>query len=109
MSEKSKKGKQTVRKGKKQWVFPVGDKWVVRGEGNSRNTRVTDTRQEAIDIAIRIARNQGSEIVIQGRSGESRDRDSYRNGPFPPDSAFSASLERSLQENRDVWEELAKH
>jgi hypothetical protein len=109
MSKKSQKGRQTIRKGKKQWVFPVGDKWVVRGEVNSRNTRVTDTRQEAIDIAIRIARNQGSEIVIQGRSGEVRERASYGNSPFPPDSTFSTSLERSLQENRDVWEELAKH
>ena len=109
MSKKSQKGRQTIRKGKKQWVVRIGDKWAVRGEGNRKLTRITDTRQEAIDIATRIARNQGAEIIIQGKHGETRDRVSYGNDPLPPDSAFSVSLERSLQENHDVWEELAKH
>jgi len=109
MSKKSKKGKQTIRKGKKQWVVMVGNRWAVRGEGNSKYTRITDTQQEAIEIATRIAQNQGAEIIIQGKHGKIRDRVSYGNDPLPSDSAFSASLERSLQENRDVWEELAKH
>ena len=38
--------------------------WDVKGEGNSKATRHTDTQREAISIAKDIARNQKSEAVI---------------------------------------------
>jgi hypothetical protein len=58
---------------KNQWVVPVGDRWGVRGEGNRKLTRVTDTQKEAVSIAKDIARNQGSRVVIvQNRQGEIR-------------------------------------
>jgi hypothetical protein len=72
-------------KGKNQHVVPTGDgKWGVRGAGNHRITKKTDTQGEAIDIAKRIAKNQGSEVVIHRPSGIIRDRDSYGNDPNPP-------------------------
>jgi len=68
-----------------QHVVPVDDgKWGVRGEGNSRLTRITNTQSDAIDIAKQIAQNQGSEVVIHRPDGRIRDRDSYGNDPNPP-------------------------
>ena len=58
--------------------------WDVKGEGNSKATRHTDTQREAIGIAKDIARNQKSEAVIHGRDGKIRDKDSYGNDPVPP-------------------------
>jgi hypothetical protein len=71
-------------KGKNQWVVRVGDKWGVRGEGNDRLTKKTDIQSEAIDAATNIAKHQGSEVIIQNRQGQIRDRESYGNDPNPP-------------------------
>lgn len=69
---------------KNQHVVPSGDQWAVRGEGNSRKTRITQTQREAIEIAREIARNQQSELVIHRKNGTIRDKDSYGNDPCPP-------------------------
>ncbi len=68
-----------------QHVVPNGDKWVVKGEGNSKRTAICDTQKEAIGIARQISKNQGSELFIHGRDGRIRERDSYGNDPFPPE------------------------
>ena len=70
---------------KNQHVVPTGDgNWGVRGEGNSRITKKTPTQSGSIDIAAEIAKNQGTDVVIHGRDGKIRDRDSYGNDPNPP-------------------------
>lgn len=69
---------------KNQWVVKNGDGWGVRGEGNSRLTSKHDTQREAIERARDIARNQSSEVIIQGEDGKIRERNSYGNDPFPP-------------------------
>jgi hypothetical protein len=61
-----------------------GDQWGVRGEGNDRLTSIHDTQQQAIDHARGIAINQQSEMFIQGRDGQIRERNSYGHDPFPP-------------------------
>jgi len=67
---------------KDQHVVPTPDgKWGVRGEGNDRLTRRTDTQGEAIDAAKEIAKNKGSEVVIHRRDGRIRDKDSYGKDP----------------------------
>ncbi|MHB8063519.1 MAG: DUF2188 domain-containing protein [Ruminiclostridium sp.] len=73
--------------GKNQHVtYNSDDKtWNVRGEGNSKATRVTDTKQQAVDIAREIARNQESELIIHGKDNKFQSRDSYGNDPFPPE------------------------
>jgi hypothetical protein len=68
-----------------QHVVPNGNRWGVRGEGNQRLTRITNTQQEAIDIAVEIAKNKNSEVVIHRPDGTIRDKDSYGNDPHPPD------------------------
>lgn len=55
--------------------------WAVKGEGNSRATAVLPTQDEAIDVAKGIAKNNHSEVVIHGRDGKIRDKDSYGNDP----------------------------
>ncbi|MBI3965902.1 MAG: DUF2188 domain-containing protein [Chloroflexi bacterium] len=69
---------------KNQHVIPHGGKWAVKGEGNKRITRTADTQKEALEVARQIARNQGVDVVIHGRDGNIRDKDSYGNDPFPP-------------------------
>ena len=70
--------------GKNQYVVRNGDSWGVRGEGNERLTRSFDTQREAITHGRDIARNQGSELRIQGQNGQFREAWSYGNDPYPP-------------------------
>lgn len=67
-----------------QHVVQRDDGWAVRGEGNSRDTSHHQTQSDAIDAARDIARNQQSEVVIHGRDGRIREKDSYGNDPYPP-------------------------
>lgn len=69
---------------KNQHVVPNGNNWAVKGEGNNKNARNTQTQKEAIDIARTIARKEQSELVIHGKNGQIRQKDSYGNDPFPP-------------------------
>ena len=69
---------------KNQHVVPHPDGWAVKGEGNSRATRVYDTQREAIDHGRGIAERQHSELLIHNREGQIRDRDSHGKDPFPP-------------------------
>ena len=43
--------------GKNQHVVPRDGGWGVRGEGNSRLTSVSPTKEQAVDLAREIARN----------------------------------------------------
>lgn len=67
-----------------QHVVPNGDIWQVKSEGSTRATKNFNTQREAIDYARDITRNQKSELVIHGRNGQIRDKDSYGNDPYPP-------------------------
>lgn len=67
-----------------QHIVPQGDGWAVKGAGANRATVVVNTQKEAIDRAREIARNQGTEVLIHGRDGRIRERDSHGNDPFPP-------------------------
>ena len=64
-------------------VHPQGG-WQVKGAGNSRATKRTSTQREASKIARTIAINQRSEVVVHGKNGQIRSKDSYGNDPFPP-------------------------
>lgn len=71
--------------GKNQHVVPTSSGWGVRGENNTRITKNFDTQMEAIERAKQIAFNQQSEVLIHGKNGQIRDRNSYGNDPFPPE------------------------
>lgn len=73
-----------MSKGKNQHVTPKGDNWQVKGAGNGKATAVVPTQKEAIEKAKEIAQNQKSEVVIHGKNGQIRDKDSYGSDPVPP-------------------------
>jgi uncharacterized protein YdaT len=76
--------KNQKKMGKNQHVVPDGNRWGVKGAGNSKATEKFDTQKEAIERAREIAKNQESEVVIHGRDGKIRDKDSYGPDPNPP-------------------------
>jgi uncharacterized protein YdaT len=67
-----------------QHVVKRPEGWAVRGEGNTRDTAQYDTQAEAEQRAREIAQNQHGEVLIHGRDGKIRARDSYGNDPYPP-------------------------
>lgn len=68
-----------------QHVVPNGDNgWAVKGEGNSKATKITTTKKEAVDAARQIAKNQKSELIIHGKNGKIQSKDSHGNDPYPP-------------------------
>lgn len=67
-----------------QHVVPNNGQWAVRPEGGSRVTARTETQGEAIRIAREISRHQGSELLVHGRNGRIRERDSHGRDGFPP-------------------------
>ena len=58
--------------------------WAVLGEGNVRPSSVHPTQQLAEQAAIAIAKNQEAEVLVHGRNGRIRKRNTYGKDPFPP-------------------------
>lgn len=73
-----------MTKGKNQHVVKHPAGWAVKGEGNSKATKVTKTQSDAIDVAQNIAKNQQSDTKIHGKDGKIRAGNSYGNDPCPP-------------------------
>jgi hypothetical protein len=69
---------------KNQHVVPHDSEWAVREEGRNRVNSVHKTQKEAIEIASGIARDCGGDLIVHGRDGRIRDRDSYGSDPYPP-------------------------
>lgn len=70
---------------KNQHVVPHNGQWAVKGEGNSRATKITSTQKEAIEIAKGTAKNNNSELIIHRPDGRIREKNSYGFDPFPPE------------------------
>lgn len=73
-----------MARGKNQHVVTHEKGWAVKGAGNRKATKVTETQKEAIEIAQNIARNQKSDTKIHGLDGRIRAGNSYGNDPCPP-------------------------
>lgn len=69
---------------KNQHVVPHKDGWAVKGTGNKRATKITETKTEATKLAREISQNQASELIIHGKNGRIQSRDSHGRDPFPP-------------------------
>lgn len=67
-----------------QHIVPNGNIWQVKRENSDKATKNFATQKEAIDYGRNIAKNQESELVIHGKKGRIRDKDSYGNDPCPP-------------------------
>lgn len=70
--------------GKDQHIVRHEEGWAVKGAGNEKATAVYRTQAEAIDAGKRIATNQGSDLVVHGRDGRIRSKDSFGRDPIPP-------------------------
>lgn len=73
-----------MSKGRNQHIVPHNGGWAVQPAGGGRASSVHDTQREAIDRGREIARNQNSELLIHGRDGRIRERDSHGGDPYPP-------------------------
>ncbi len=69
---------------KNQHIVPHDHEWAIKGEGNSRYTSFHETQAEAILEARNIARNQSSEMLIHGKNGQIREKNTYGHDPHPP-------------------------
>ena len=70
--------------GKSIHVTPKKDKWQVKKANSSKATKITETQSEAIRIARKNAINQKAELLIHGKNGRIREKNSYGNDSFPP-------------------------
>lgn len=69
---------------KNQHVVPSDSGWAIKSAGNKRATKVFSTQKDAIKAARGIARRQGSELLIHGRDGKIREKNTYGKDPYPP-------------------------
>lgn len=67
-----------------QHVVRYGNGWAVRAAGSTRVTSSHRTQAAATRAARAIAQNQGTELLVHGRDGRIRERDSHGKDPFPP-------------------------
>lgn len=65
-------------------VVQHGNQWATKREGGERASSVHSTQAQAIEAARSMARQGEGELLIHGRDGQIRARDSYGNDPCPP-------------------------
>jgi hypothetical protein len=58
--------------------------WDIKRGGADRSSGHFDNKQDAIDRARDISRNQETELVIHNRDGKISQSDSHGNDPCPP-------------------------
>ncbi|MEX2526739.1 MAG: DUF2188 domain-containing protein [Gemmatimonadota bacterium] len=71
-------------KSRNQHIIPTKDGWAVKSAGASRATKVYVTQKEAIEAGRRIATKQRSELLIHGKDGRIREKNTYGRDPYPP-------------------------
>lgn len=74
-----------AKQSRNQHVVPHPEGWAVKPAGGERASSVHRTQAEAIERAREISQNQGSELLIHGRDGRIRERDSHGHDPHPPE------------------------
>jgi hypothetical protein len=53
-------------------------------ENSERSSGKYPTQKEAINSAVEQAKKEGVEVIVQGKDGKIRSKDSYGNDPNPP-------------------------
>ena len=64
-------------------VVPHEEGWSVKRIGASKGS-VCETQERAVDMARKLAKRDRVELIIHGRNGRIRERNSYGHDPFPP-------------------------
>jgi len=70
--------------GKNVHVVKSGNRWAVKEEGKKQPVSRHKNQELARQSAVPLAKEKKSEVVIHGRDGKIRDKDSYGNDPNPP-------------------------
>jgi hypothetical protein len=65
-------------------IVPADKGWAVKREGQKQPISEHRTQENADKVGRPIARRDGVEIVIHGRDGQIRDKDSFGGDPNPP-------------------------
>jgi hypothetical protein len=74
-----------MTKSKTHHVVPAPDGgWNVKRGGAEKASGHFDKKQDAIDAARQISRNQGTELKIHNKDGKISSSDSHGNDPNPP-------------------------
>ncbi|WP_412776580.1 DUF2188 domain-containing protein [Thalassospira lucentensis] len=58
--------------------------WDVKRGGGDRASSHHDTKQDAVDRARQVSRNQETELRIHNKNGQIGSSDSHGNDPHPP-------------------------
>ena len=66
-----------------QHVIPAPKGWAVKRSGAQKATRVYQTQGEAVAAARKIAVNQKVELIIHGKDGKIRAKNTYGRDPYP--------------------------
>lgn len=69
---------------KNQHVVPASAGWAIKSAGSKKATKVFSTQKDAIEAARGIAKRQGSELLIHGRDGKIREKNTYGSDRYPP-------------------------
>jgi uncharacterized protein YdaT len=59
--------------------------WDIKQGGGQRSSGHFDKKQDAVDRAREISKNQGNELVIHNKDGKIAQKDSHGNDPYPPE------------------------
>lgn len=58
--------------------------WDIKQSGGQRSSGHFGTKQDAVNRAREISRNQGTELVVHNMDGKISRKDSHGRDPFPP-------------------------
>jgi len=61
-----------------------GDKWSVKTAKSEKAYRNVSTQKEAIEIGKSVAINNKSELLIHGKNGRIREKNTYGTDKYPP-------------------------
>ena len=66
---------------KKVFVSPCDGDWKVKTAGAQKSAGIFDTKSEAVEKAISVAKNKNAELFVQNRNGRIGWKNSYGNDP----------------------------
>lgn len=68
-------------KNKDVHVVPEKRQWAIKFEKENAAQQLVSTQREAIRIARELARNNKSELIVHGRNGSIREKNTYGKDP----------------------------
>ncbi len=69
---------------KNQHVVPLGNGWAVKSAGADRATVITTKKSDALSFARNIAKTHHTQLIVHGKDGKIRERNSYYGDALRP-------------------------